>query len=100
MPEDKFGNVKIALRHREGDVKKNHVSVVYDDATGRPIVPGYTMVGHASIGVGRNLEARGISTIEKDFLFANDINKAVYAAQIFAGGIWANLCEVRQFCSN
>lgn len=29
---------------------------VYDDATGQPIKPGYTLIGHPTIGVGVNLE--------------------------------------------
>ena len=30
--------------------------VVYDDATGRPIVPGTHVIGHPSIGIGRALD--------------------------------------------
>lgn len=29
---------------------------LYDDATGSPVVPGYTMAGHATIGVGANVQ--------------------------------------------
>ena len=34
---------------------------VYDDATGREIVPGYTVQGNPTICYGRNLIAQGIS---------------------------------------
>lgn len=38
---------------------------VYDDATGRPIATGTTVIGHPTIGVGRLLtSARGISEAE------------------------------------
>jgi lysozyme len=50
---------------------------VYDDATGKAIVPGTLVVGHPSIGIGRALDVRGISTGEADFLLENDINEVL-----------------------
>ena len=47
--------------------------VAYDDATGAPIKPGTTVKGHCTIGVGRALDARGISPAEAQYLLSNDI---------------------------
>ena len=46
---------------------------VYDDATGKPIGPGTLVKGNPSIGVGRNLCTRGISTGEAKMMEGNDI---------------------------
>jgi lysozyme len=46
---------------------------VYDDATGRPLAPGSTLVGHPTIGVGRCLDRRGITAAEAMALLENDI---------------------------
>lgn len=48
-------------------------SVVYDDATGKPLTPGMTLVGHPTIGVGRALDTHGLSQREVDFLLTTDI---------------------------
>jgi len=48
---------------------------VYDDATGAPIVKGYTLKGNATIGIGRELSKNGITHDEADHLFYNDIAK-------------------------
>jgi lysozyme len=45
---------------------------VYDDKTGSPVVPGYTMQGHPTIGIGRALDVKGISMDENDMLYEND----------------------------
>lgn len=45
---------------------------VYDDATGQPIVKGYTLKGNPTIGYGRELSKNGISEDEAEFLFDND----------------------------
>ena len=47
--------------------------LVYDDKTGHPIVPGYTLEGHPTIGRGRALDVHGISQAEADAMFASDI---------------------------
>ena len=47
---------------------------VYDDATGRPILPGDTVQGHPTIGVGRKLDDdRGVSHDEAMMLLRNDL---------------------------
>lgn len=53
---------------------------VYDDANGTLIRPGYTCLGHPTIGVGRCLDTNGITMPEADYLLANDIEKV--AAQM------------------
>ena len=49
---------------------------VYDDATGEPIGPGATLIGHPTIGVGRALDVRGISAAEADALLVRDLDEA------------------------
>lgn len=68
---------------------------VYDDATGRPIVPGSTVEGHPTIGVGRCLDTHGITDAEADALFETDIAsvEAGLAANI---AWWPRLDAVRQ----
>jgi lysozyme len=46
---------------------------VYDDGTGKALVPGMTLVGHPTIGVGRALDRKGISKSEADYLLFGDI---------------------------
>jgi lysozyme len=59
------------LRGDEGEVLR-----VYDDATGRPIGKGTTVVGNPTIGVGRNLTSRGITREEAEHLLGNDLAAA------------------------
>ena len=46
---------------------------VYDDANGKPIVPGSHVEGHPTIGIGRALDVHGISMSEALYLNNNDI---------------------------
>ena len=46
---------------------------VYDDANDNPVVPGYTLVGHPTIGIGRALDVHGISMAEALYLNNDDI---------------------------
>jgi len=66
---------------------KHHEGIrlaVYDDATGDPVVQGYTLKGHPTIGVGRLLtEGRGITEAEVNFLLMNDINDVMSEAAQF-----------------
>ena len=48
----------------------------YDDANGKTLVKGTSLRANLTIGVGRNLSAKGISQKERDFLLANDIQDA------------------------
>jgi lysozyme len=53
----------------------------YDDATGKTLVKGSTLAANLTIGVGRNLSAKGISRKERDFLLDNDIQDATVALE-------------------
>jgi lysozyme len=46
---------------------------VYDDATGKPILPGVKVVGHPTIGIGRALDRKGLTRDEAAYLLANDL---------------------------
>lgn len=50
--------------------------LVYDDATGATLRPGYTLQGNPTIGVGRNLIGRGINQAESDAMLARDVAEA------------------------
>ena len=90
MPE-KLDNITDLISLHEG-VKYR----VYDDANGKEIKAGDTLVGHPTIGVGRNVAADGIgiSREEINFMLINDINRVKGEAKdwIFFNG----LSKVRQ----
>lgn len=48
---------------------------VYDDATGKPIVPGTLVKGHPSIAYGRALDVEGVTKDESEYLLANDVSR-------------------------
>lgn len=50
--------------------------LVYDDKTGITVTRGTLMKGLATVGIGRNLSAVGLSDDEIDYLFNNDMNRA------------------------
>lgn len=53
---------------------------VYDDATGKPIVKGYTCVGNPTIGYGRLLtEGRGITLDEAEAMLHRDVQETTDA---------------------
>lgn len=56
---------------------------VYDDATGKPIAEGTFVRGLPTVGVGRNLAAKGLSDDEIDYLLDNDITDAITDASTF-----------------
>lgn len=69
---------------------------VYDDATGQPIVSGYTVVGHPTIGVGRLLTSgRGISTVEALEFLETDLD-IVFKELDRSFPWWRGLSENRQ----
>ena len=68
---------------------------VYDDATGRPILPGDTVQGHPTIGVGRKLDDdRGVSHDEAMMLLRNDLVWVARKAETY--GFWGKLDTARQ----
>jgi len=54
---------------------ENNVLFCYDDATASPVVPGYRLKGHPTIGIGRALDVHGISGSESVYLAKNDIQR-------------------------
>ncbi len=48
---------------------------VYDDATGKALKPGMTLIGWPTVGVGRNLCSPGLSHEEVMILLRNDIDE-------------------------
>lgn len=67
---------------------------VYDDVTGKPIGEGTFVRGKPTIGVGRNLQERGLSEDEIRYLLDNDINDA--AMYVHRYPWFVNLDGVRQ----
>ncbi len=75
-------SVEALIRENEGTGPVIHGRFrVYDDATGAPIVSGSKVIGHATIGVGRNLAGRGLSHDEVDVLLEHDILASVAHAE-------------------
>jgi lysozyme len=54
---------------------------VYDDANGKSVVPGYQMIGHPTVGVGRALDVNGVTQDEAMILLAADIKRVVEEAE-------------------
>jgi len=50
---------------------------VYDDATGQELKAGDILIGHPTIGIGRNIakDGLGISQEEAEFMLSNDIER-------------------------
>lgn len=48
---------------------------VYDDATGKYLAPGDTLVGNPTIAYGRELARNGISEVEAEILLADDVER-------------------------
>jgi lysozyme len=70
---------------------------VYDDATGRPIIPGSKVAGHPTIGYGRALDTDGLSALEAGALLATDLAGAQREAQTVTGiTLWNSLNSARQ----
>jgi lysozyme len=68
---------------------------VYDDATGKPLLPGMTVVGHPTIGIGRCLDRKGITEAEARVLLENDL--AEVRSQVAKALPWSTrLTEARQ----
>lgn len=69
--------------------------VVYDDANGKPIVPGSVVKGHPTIAFGFALDVRGLTLAQAMFIL-HDAENDIWA-QVVNCFPWArNLDEVRQ----
>lgn len=69
--------------------------VVYDDANGKPIVPGSHVIGHPTIGYGRALDVNGISPLEAAMLL-HDTEGEVEAQLDKVLPWWRQQSDVRQ----
>lgn len=69
--------------------------VVYDDATGKPIVPGTHVIGHPTIGFGRALDVNGISLAEALMLMHDDENDVMAQLDSYLPW-WRQMDDVRQ----
>jgi lysozyme len=78
------------LREHEGERLR-----VYDDANGKPVVKGYTLKGHPTIGVGRNLAGRGITKDEAADLLENDVDDCI--DEVLDAFPWANDMDNARF---
>lgn len=70
MTPDVVAGLRSELLGDEGNVLH-----VYDDKTGKPIAKGSIVQGNPTIGIGRNLTARGISEAESESLLMNDLTQ-------------------------
>lgn len=68
---------------------------VYDDATGKPLKPGDTLIGNPTIGIGRELASRGLSEDEAVILCGNDVLEAERGLDALCAW-WRQLDETRQ----
>lgn len=85
------------IRDGEGIVKVGGAHVVYDDATGKPVRAGDTLIGHPTIGYGRNLAGRGLEDDEAEALLAVDLVVVEETARGFVGGpTWMALNDARR----
>jgi len=77
MPE-KLDNITDLISLHEGVRYR-----VYDDANGKEVKAGDTLVGHPTIGVGRNVAADGIGITREEinFMLINDINRVKVEAK-------------------
>jgi lysozyme len=67
----------------------------YDDKTGKELRPGMKLVGNLTIGVGHNLNSRGISDDVAALILEEDIIRAK-ADLDRAFPFWSGMSEVRQ----
>lgn len=74
---------------------ENNVLYCYDDATGAPVVPGYRLKGHPTIGIGRALDVNGITSAESVYLCRNTI-RAVSNSLAARLPYWSRLDDARQ----
>lgn len=68
---------------------------VYDDATGKELKKGDTLLGYPTIGIGRELSMRGITRDEAIILCGNDVLEAEKGLDGL-NAWWRQLDETRQ----
>lgn len=67
----------IKLLNEELDKDEEVRAFAYDDSTGKQILPGQTLHGKLTIGVGRNLTSKGVHQDEIDLMLNNDVLDAM-----------------------
>ena len=79
IDSDKFKLLKMLTLHEGLKLK------VYDDANGKELKAGDTLIGHPTIGVGRNVasDGLGINEEEANFLLMGDIARIDREAKQF-----------------
>jgi len=83
-------NLSDQLRRDEADKQ-----FAYDDATGKTLLKGMTLIANLTIGVGHNLTANGLSQKVRDFILADD--EAIVTAALEANFPWTmGLDEARK----
>tara|TARA_R110000824_G_scaffold42444_1_gene124943 strand:- start:313 stop:786 length:474 start_codon:yes stop_codon:yes gene_type:complete len=71
-------------------------SMVYDDATGKTLTKGSTIIGYPTIAVGRELSGMGLSDDEIDFLLENDVKRCIKEIERQKYSWWPGLNDVRK----
>jgi lysozyme len=68
---------------------------VYDDANGKPIVPGSTVVGHPTVGYGLALDTHGLLERHAALVREELLDERQHALSLRLHG-WSELDDVRQ----
>ena len=68
-----FGLFETLQRHEGSVINVDGRHVIYDDATGKSLGPGDTLIGHPTIGYGRNVQDRGLSQEIVESMLLKDI---------------------------
>ena len=71
-------------------------SLVYDDATGKTLTKGSTLIGYPTISVGRELSGFGLSDDEMDYLLDNDIKRCIEEIERQNYSWWPGLNDARR----
>ncbi len=67
----------------------------YDDATGKPLLPGDTLIGKLTVGVGRNLSDTDLSEDEWKMFLARDVASATRDVRVLCP-VYDDLSRPRQ----
>lgn len=81
------------------DLIKRHEgfrALAYDDASGLTLKPGRQVMGSVSIGFGRNLYGRGVTTAEANLLLDNDLAECRQDLVTIFGDLFTNAAPERQ----
>ena len=90
IDSDKFKLLKMLTLHEGLKLK------VYDDANGKELKAGDTLIGHPTLGVGRNIAADGLGINEEEanFLLMGDVARIDREAQNW--DVYNNLDSIRK----